>query len=181
MIRPWTVLRSTYLLRREWINIRKDAVRLANGSTIPEFHVVEYPDWVGTIAVTEDEHIVLVEQYRHGIGRATLELPAGRVEPDENLQVCAARELLEETGYESADWHEVGRCAPEPAKHSNYAHLFFAGKCRKVSDPVLDAGEDLVVKTFPVDQVLTMVEHGEIVHGIHIAGILWARQLGYLG
>lgn len=180
MIRPWTTLRSTYLLCRDWINIRKDTVQLPNGTLIPEFHVVEYPDWVGTIAVTENAEIVLVEQYRHGINAVTLELPAGRVDADEDIRASAARELLEETGFISDDWQHVGQCAPEPAKHSNYAHLFFAGQCRKVSDPDLDEGEDLRVKTFPVKEVLTMVEQGAIVHGVHVAGILWAARLGYL-
>ena len=180
MIKPWKVKESTYLIRREWMNLRKDSVYLANGSVIPEFHVVEYPDWVGVVATTDSHEIIMVEQYRHGIGSTSLELPAGRIDNGEAPLLSGQRELLEETGFASANWMEIGVCAPEPAKHSNFAHLFFAGSCTKVAGQSLDISEELTVKLLPVVEVMEMVRSGRIIHAVHVAALLWADQLGYL-
>ena len=64
----WTVLESEYLFRRPWLTARRDKVQLPNGNINPEFYVLEYPDWVNVIAVTEDGRFIIERQYRHGIG-----------------------------------------------------------------------------------------------------------------
>ena len=93
----WTIESSEYLFRRPWLTVRRDTVRLPDGRVNPEFYVLEYPTWVNIIAVTDTGDMVLVRQYRHGLGQTRFELCAGVVEPGETPLEGARRELLEET------------------------------------------------------------------------------------
>ena len=176
MLRPWTVIDSEYLLRRPWLNLRVDQVRQPDGSVIDEFHVVEYPDWTCTICVTEEGQVVLVEQYRHGLGRATLEFPAGIIEPGEAPLMAARRELVEETGYVAATWTSLGHCSPNPSKQVNYAHLFLATGAHQAHDQLLDTSESIVVHLAEPDDVLHLANTDDFVHGIHLAALFRACQ-----
>lgn len=162
------------------MNLRKDEVVLPNGVVLPEFHVVEYPDWVSVLALTDDRQVVLVEQYRHGVGEISLELPAGRIDKSENPAQAAARELEEETGFKAGQLHLIGKCAPEPAKHSNYAHLYFADNVKRAGMPQPDESEDIRVRLIPVAGLMNAIADDRFIHGIHITAILWAFQKGFL-
>ena len=95
----WDIIESEYLIRRPWLTARRDKVRLPDGRINPEHYVLEYPDWVNVIAITEDGMFVMVEQYRHGLRDVYTELVAGVSEPGEDPLEAAKRELLEEAGY----------------------------------------------------------------------------------
>ncbi len=179
-MKRWQVLEQAYLLRRWWMNLRVDRVRLPSGEEIEEFHVIEYPDWVCVLCLTEDEQLVMVEQYRHGLGVISLELPAGGVEPDEEPLEAARRELLEETGYVADRWEPLGRCAPDPSKHTNLAHIFVARNARRVAPPRLDPGEDMEVRLVAPAEALRLADEGQVVHGIHAAALFWAHFRGIL-
>ena len=178
--RRWKTLASKTLLERWWLTLREDRVRLPSGAEIDEFHVAEYPDWALAIAVTDDGQAVLVEQYRYAVDRVALEFAAGVIAPNEPPLEAARRELLEETGYEADDWTALGKCAVEPARHTNYGHLFVAHGARRVAAPALDATEDLRVRLVPVTDLAELVERGEIVHGTHVAAVFWALQRGLI-
>src|SRR5262249_61735154 len=77
----WEVLGSAYLSRKPWLTLRQDRVRLPGGAVIGEYFVLEYPAWVNVVAVTSEGRVVLVRQYRHGLGRVGIELAAGAGEP----------------------------------------------------------------------------------------------------
>src|ERR1017187_3741244 len=98
-MQPWTILAQKTLLDRRWLKITEDRVELPNGTIIDEFHVLHSPNWAAVIAVTESDEILMVEQYRHGLGRTSLELPSGVIDPGERPLEAAKRELFEETGY----------------------------------------------------------------------------------
>lgn len=179
-MKPWTVLKSRYLLERWWMNLREDHVRLPDGHEMPEFHVVEVPDWACVLCRTEAGEVVMVEQYRHGVGRSSLELPAGALDPGEPALAAARRELREETGYAARHWRLLGRCAPEPSKQTNHAHLFVADGARRVAEPAPDAGEALRVRLVSPADLLRLADEGEMIHGIHLAAVFWARHRGWL-
>ena len=179
-MKPWTVLESRYLLRRKWMNLREEHLRLPGGAEIEEFHVLEYPDWSCVVCLAEDGRVVMVEQYRRAIERGSLELPAGVLEPGEAPLAGAQRELLEETGYIAGEWTSLGRCAPEPSRHTNYAHLYFARGARCVAGQRLDASEELHVRLVEPAEVLRMADAGEIVHGIHVLALLAAARQGLI-
>ncbi len=176
----WRVLNRRYLLDRPWIKVREDHVRLPTGHEIEEFHVVEYPNWAAVVCLDTDDHLVFVEQYRHGIGRLSLELPAGVIEPDETPLDGARRELIEETGYASENWVTLGACATDPSNHSNYAHLFVARNAYPAQEQALDNEEVIRVRRLPMASLPAMLDAGEMVHGIHLTALLWALRAGWL-
>lgn len=162
------------------MKLREDRVRLPTGAVVDEFHVIEYPDWACVCCLTEAGEVVLVEQYRYGVARLSLELPAGELSNGEDPLVGAQRELLEETGYTASSWHSLGRCAPNPSKHTSYAHLFVARDARKVADQRLDESEDIRVRLMGTSEVMDLAESGGITHGIHITTLFWAARKGLI-
>ena len=95
----WNVLESDYLLRNKWLTVRKDYVRMPSGAEINDYYVLEYPDWINVIAITEDGKFVIERQYRHGTQSVDYELCAGTIEDGEAPIDAAKRELLEEFPY----------------------------------------------------------------------------------
>lgn len=178
--RRWITLASEIILDRWWLRLRADRVRLPTGAEIEEFHVAEYPDWALAVAFTEDGRAVLVEQYRYAVDHVGLEFAAGVVSPGEDALLAAQRELLEETGYAADDWVRLGKAAIEPARHTNYGHLFVARGARRVAEPDLDETEDLRVRLMDAASLPDLVEEGAIVHGIHVAAVFWAMHRGLL-
>lgn len=177
---PWIQLASTILVDRWWMTLRVDRVQIPGGPTLDEYHVAEYPDWACVLALTDAGDAVMVEQYRYGIDRVLLELPAGAIDPGEEPLAAAQRELLEETGYRARQWRRLGQLAVEPGRHTNYGHLYVALGCEKVAEPDLDATEDLRLRQIPAGSLVRHVEAGDIAHGIHAAAVFWAHAKGWL-
>ncbi len=177
-MKPWKVLHTRYLLKRWWMNLREDHVQLPGGVELPEFHVIEYPDWVCVIALTETGEMLMVEQYRHGIRSGSLEFPAGAIDPGEAPLAAAQRELLEETGYQASEWTYLGRCAPEPSKHTNHAFFYVAQGARAVQEPEPEQSEHLVLRLLAPQEVLKRADEGGIVHGTHLTALFWAHFRG---
>ena len=143
----WTVLESEYLFRRPWLTARRDKVRLPNGNINPEFYVLEYPDWVNVIAITDEGRFIIERQYRHGIGSAGWEIPAGVCEKGETPEQAARRELLEETGYGDGEWTLSLVSAPNASTSNNHCYSFVAtgghrGHQRPPEDPRGSPGAD---------------------------------------
>ena len=178
--RRWTTLASRRLVERWWMTLRVDRVRVPGGPVLDEYHVAEYPDWACVLPVTADGRAVLVEQYRYGVDRVLLELPAGALDPGEAPAAAARRELLEETGYAADDWTALGPLAVEPGRHTNYGHVFVARGCRAVAEPDPDDAEDLRLVLAPVGDLPALVESGRIAHGVHAAAVFWALARGLL-
>lgn len=158
----WTVLESEYLIRRPWLTARRDKVMLPNGVVNPEFYVLEYPDWVNIIAITDDGRMVFERQYRHGRGEVGYEIPAGVCEPGETPEQASRRELLEETGYGEGTWHLNMVAAPNPSTSNNMCYSFIATGVKKTSDQHLEATEDITVHLLTEEEVHRLMLNGEI-------------------
>ena len=102
--------------------VRFDLMRHPSSGYTHRCLVLESPDWVNVVATTTDGRVILVEQFRYGVGEISLEPPAGIVEPGEESGVTARRELLEETGYGGGRWRYLGSVQPNPAFHDNLCH-----------------------------------------------------------
>src|SRR5690606_8090395 len=94
----WKVLKSEYLVRAPWAVLRKDVCQMPSGHIVPEYYVLEYPNWVNIVGLTADDQFILVRQYRHGSASTVLEIPGGVIDDGEEALVAAKREMLEETG-----------------------------------------------------------------------------------
>lgn len=172
----WTVVKSDYVLREPWLTARRDHVRLPNGTEIPDFWVVEYPEWVNVIAITVDGEFVMERQYRHSIKMVSTESCAGVVEKGETPLEAAKRELSEETGYEGGNWTEILDLA-NSGTMSNHTHVFLATDVVKgTSHP--EATEEIEVFLCSKQEVQKMLMSGEIIQASMVAGLWKLFALG---
>ena len=139
---------------------RFDWVRNPRNAHILKATVLESPDWTNIVALTPENKIVVVRQYRFGIEESSTELPAGIIEPKETSQEAAIRELREETGYASDEWEYLGYVKPNPAFLNNRCHHWLAKNVIKQSEQEPDEGEDLVVGEMSMDEIKMEILEG---------------------
>ncbi|MBB3382797.1 MULTISPECIES: NUDIX hydrolase [unclassified Rhizobium] len=172
---PWRTTSSTRLVHDRWLKVRADNCVTAEGVEIAPYYVLEYPDWVGIIALDAEDHIYLVQQYRHGLGVVALELPGGAVDANDASPVeAAARELREETGLSSTEWDYVGKLAPNPATHSNHSHIVIARNVALASRRADDPTERIRLIRMPIRQAIELVLEGKMIQVIHVAALTLA-------
>lgn len=165
-----TVLSSRRIYDGRILNLRVDDVRTASGiETIRE--IVEHGGAVAMVAVDEDDRIVLVKQYRHAVGRVTLEVPAGTLEADEDPAVCAARELSEETGHIAAQLERIGGIYPSPGFSTEYIHLFVATHLTQ-ADAHPEEDEAIEIELLPWSEVLDRILSGVIEDSKSVSALL---------
>lgn len=168
--RPWDVLGSQYLVRRPWLTVRQDRVRLPGGAIIEDYNVFEYPDWVNVLPVTHDGRIVLIRQYRHGSREVHYELPAGICDAtDADLEQSARRELLEETGYGGGEWTRLATLSANPGTHTNLSHTFLARGVAWEREPSLEETEEIRVCVVCADELRDVLASGGVLQALHAA------------
>ncbi len=146
-----------------------------------DFYVMDCSDWVNVIAITAENELILVEQFRHGVAAVELEVPGGIMDPGETDPVVAGlRELREETGYVGDGAIEIGCVLPNSAIQSNRCRTVLVQNCRRVGDLELDDSEDIAVRLFPASEISTLVTGGHIRHSLAVAALyhyeLWSRS-----
>ena len=137
------------------------------------FYVLENPDWVNVIALTEAGEVVVIEQFRHGIEEITLEIPGGMVDGDEDAGNAAKRELVEETGYTPREIILLGKSRPNPAIQDNWVHHYLAVDCKKTHEPEFDSTENVHTKLVDLSYISEAIKCGEITHSLVIAAFYW--------
>ena len=170
---PWTVLDSRNLIEDRWIRLRADRLRTAEGAVLDPWYVLDYPDWVAAVAITADDQLVLVRQWRHGAGAWSLELPGGVIDAADADPVAAGRrELLEETGYGAASWRYLYAAYANPAIQTNRMHIVLGTGARAVAPARPEPGESIRVECVPVAAVLAGIGSGLIGQSMHVGAIL---------
>ena len=169
----WKTLSSEYLFNRPWLTVRRDSYELPDGRIVPEYYILEYPDWVNTLAITKDRKFVFVSQYRPGLKRNAYELCAGVSEKsDENMEAAARRELLEETGFGGGRWREYMVISANPSTTDNLTHCFLAEDVEPVGKVHQDATEDVRIHLLTLEEVRELLVSGAVKQATHLAP-LW--------
>ena len=169
----WKKLSSKYLSRYIYFTAREDRCEMPNGTIVDPYFVVEMPESVCAMALTENNEVILVKQYRHPIEKSILELPGGFVDKDEAAEMSVARELQEETGYTFTNFYCLGRTAANPGVLNNFTTLYLATGGKKVSEQQLDYNEEIEIKLFPLEEVRKMLMNNEIVQAMHSTCIFY--------
>jgi ADP-ribose diphosphatase len=171
----WKLMKSAYVLQDQWLSLRADTCQLPNGHIVAPYYVLEFPPWVNVVALTPDDHVVLVRQYRHGIQRTEVELPCGTVEATDVSPLAAVqRELLEETGYAGTRVVETGRLSANPANHANWTYCFLATGVERVAAPMADDTEHVETVLMPLAAVVELARHGGLVQALHVGSLFFA-------
>jgi 8-oxo-dGTP pyrophosphatase MutT (NUDIX family) len=173
-IEPWDEVSEGVPDHRRLFTVRSDVVR---SRLTGREHIVDRliaPDWVNVVAVTEQNEMLFVRQWRFGSRTFTLEIPAGLNEPGEEPLAAGQRELLEETGYAGPDARVIGTVLPNPAFMSNKTTTIYVPRVTRVAELQLDPMEELEVVKIPVDKVDRMLkEGGELATAIGMVALMW--------
>lgn len=137
------------------------------------FTSLEAPNWVNILAITKNQEIILVEQYRHGIDDFSLELPAGVMELDEDSRSAAERECIEETGYEGENEAILlGKVRANPAFLNNYCFHYLWENCELKYSQNLDENEDIRVILKPMSEVTKLIKEGKLQHTLTLSALM---------
>jgi 8-oxo-dGDP phosphatase len=171
---PWSLVSRSYLFRKPpWLVLREDHLRLPSGREIPQYWISEFPPWANVVAVTPNDEVVMIRQYRPGIADVHYEIPAGVVDPaDPDFEAAARRELLEETGYAGGEWSLLTTLSANPALTTNLTYTFLAEGVTQVGHAAPEATEDLRVHLVPVAEVPELIDAAEMVQALHVAPLL---------
>ncbi len=183
MIKPWKKVGSKPLGDYRIFTVRADKKASPLTGKEHEFFVIDCVNWVNVIAITPDDEIVLVEQYRHGSDSVELEIPGGMMDPeDETPIVTGLRELQEETGYEgdTSKAQIIGKILPNPAIMSNTCYTVLVENCACKHPVAFDGTEDLITRLVPVSSLPDLVRQGKIQHSLVVVALyhyeLWRKS-----
>ena len=151
--------------------VRFDTMRHPTSSAEFQRMVLEAPDWVTVVAVTTAGKIVMVEQYRFGVGELTTEPVAGMVDRGEDSLDAAKRELLEETGFGEGNWRYLGSVQANPAIHDNLCHHWLVEDVVVVQSPAPDAGEAIRVHLMTLDEIKEAIAVGKLKHPLGLSAL----------
>jgi 8-oxo-dGTP pyrophosphatase MutT (NUDIX family) len=171
-LQPWRVISSAYPIATRFLRLRADRVELPDGTIVEDYFVRESHGFAVILAITPDDNVVLVRQYKHGIREVVTELPAGAIEPGEEPAACAIRELREETGYAGAAPQHVRTFITDPTNSDSRFHLFVVRDAVLTYAPEPDATEEIEVLLAPLDELRAMALDGRIAAGTQVAAVL---------
>jgi ADP-ribose pyrophosphatase len=178
----WQILSSEYLFRDLWFKVRKDRCKTPEGKIVDPYYVYEFPDWVTAVPISDDGRVIMVRQYRHGLGETCIEIPGGCIdETDASPEDAVKRELLEETGYSFSSYKYMGKISANPSTNNNLMHMFLARGGKKVAEQQLDANEEIEVELFTIEEVKQLIKENKILQAMHVTCFLYAlKELGEL-
>lgn len=170
-----STLRSEQVLQGDFLDIRRDIVRLPDGNEASREYVV-HPGAVMIVAQLDDGRLVLERQFRYPVKAVMVEFPAGKLDAGEATRACAQRELLEETGYTAREWARAGVLHPVISYSTEFIDIWFA-RGLTPGDRKLDAGEFLDVYTATPDELFDGCRNGLITDAKTLAGALWLQNV----
>jgi ADP-ribose pyrophosphatase len=172
--RPWRIVASTYPIVTPWLRLRSDTIELPDGTVIDNYYVRETRGFTVVFALTPDERVVLVRQYKHGARSDVLELPAGMIDEGETPEACALRELAEETGYVGTSIELVRSFLTDPTNSDGRFYLYLVRNAEPRVATAFDLTEHITVELATIPELRAMVRDERIETGAQIAAIYTA-------
>lgn len=174
--RAWRTLSSRLVYENPWTRVREDIAEMPNGKTTV-YGVIEIGDCVGVLPFLDDDHVVMVRQYRYVFGEDhRWEMPTGGVKPGETLEEAARREMREEVGYDARQLQLISTYFTSKSIMHEIGHLFIGRGLTQI-EAVPDETEFLEVAVFPFDRVLHMVLESQIRDSMTVIAVLLAARL----
>ena len=171
--KPWRTLSSRPVYENAWMRLREDLAEMPDGRTTI-YGVVTFGDCVGVVPFVDDDHVLLVRQYRYVQGENhRWEIPTGGVHPGEDLEEAAQRELAEEAGYRAGRLVQVSSYYTSKCICDETAHLYIGKELTPAELPPDDT-EFLERRVFPFDEALRMTLEGEIMDSMSVIALLLA-------
>lgn len=185
----WEEVSTEHIVQDEWIDFRKSAYRFPDGNIFEPYYTYSRRDYVVIVASDEDGKYICVKQFRQGIREVTTEFVAGGIERKDGRQYgeknqstvedaleAAKRELKEESGYVSDEWKHLISLPSNATMADNWAHIYVAKNCHKVSGQSLDEMEFLNVKLYSADEIEQMIEEGNFKQAMHVLAWLYMNR-----
>jgi ADP-ribose pyrophosphatase len=173
--KPWTTLSSKPIYENPWMSLREDVAEMPDGQTTI-YGVVTFGDCVGVVPFVDDNHVLLVRQYRYVQAEShRWEIPTGGVRPDETLEQAAQRELAEEAGYRADRLYHISSYYTSKCICDEAAHLY-VGEDLKPASAQPDDTEFLQRRIYPFEKALQMALEGEIMDSMSVLGLLLAAR-----
>ena len=160
-------LSSEYIIKHPYFTARKDSYQTSAGKIVDPYFVVELPTSACAMAITEDNEVILIRQYRHALNETLLEIPGGFIDAGEQPMKAIERELLEETGYSFSSFHYLGITTANPGLLDNTTYMFLALGGKKTAEQSLDENEEIEIILKPIKEVRSMLMHNEIKQSMH--------------
>lgn len=170
--KSWETLRSKQGPNLILFQTRYDWVKNPRNAKKVKAVILESPEWVNVVAITPEKKILVVRQYRFGVKKRTVEIPAGILNPEETPEQGAMRELREETGYTTANWKYLGWVEANPAFMNNVCHQWLALDVVKTNSPELDEGEEISVAVLSLAEVRKEIEQGRMRNSLSVLALL---------
>ena len=180
MIKPWIRTATKPLGDFRVFTVRADTKISPRTNESHDFYVLDCVNWVNVIAVTPDQQLVMIDQFRHGSNTVELEIPGGTMDRTDASPVATGiRELREETGYEGDHARLIGEIFPNPAIMSNTCYTVLVENCLLTHSVEMDSGEDLLTRLVPIAEIPRLIATGKIRHSLVVVGLyyfdLWQR------
>lgn len=172
-ILKWQKLSSRYLVKEQWATLRVDTCDLQNGIIKDDYFVLEYPNWVNAVALTADNEVIMVRQYRHAGDIISLEIPGGVIDGDEKPEDAVRRELLEETGYSFQTIELIATLYPNPATANNVTYTYLLTGGVKTQEQHLDEHEILNVEKYSIPEVKQLLIDNKIDQALHASALFY--------
>jgi 8-oxo-dGTP pyrophosphatase MutT (NUDIX family) len=170
----WEKLSSKYLVKENWATLRVDSCKMPDGTLIDDYYVLEYPNWVNAVALTEDNQVILIKQYRHAAENVITEIPGGCIDSGELPEEAVKRELLEETGYAFEQIEYLASLYANPSTSANQTFSYLATGGRKIQEQHLDGREEIIVELVTIDELKELLAANKIQQALHVSAIYYA-------
>lgn len=172
----WELSGERELLKTSIGTIKSGPVKCRRSGREKEFILFDFSDWVNVVAVTPDDELVMIRQFRYGSRQPEIEIPGGLIDPGEDPITAGCRELLEETGFTGSDPVIIGKVCPNPALQGNFCYTVMVREAVKSAEPRFDDMENIQCFLHSYQEVESLVREGAIHHGLVLNALMFYRM-----